>query len=37
VEKCIITAGVVSGEADPVLILKGEAKDSEQLHAEKEA
>ena len=37
VEKCIITAGVVNGESDPVLIVKGEAKDSEQIHTEKEA
>ncbi|MBR2389943.1 MAG: ATP-dependent Clp protease ATP-binding subunit ClpX, partial [Mogibacterium sp.] len=36
VEKCIITADVVRGEADPVLILKGEAKGSEHL-VEKEA
>ena len=37
VEKCIITAGVVKGEADPVLILRGEAKDSDHTHMEKEA
>ena len=37
VEKCIITAGVVRGEAEPVLIVKGEAADKEQLQMEKEA
>jgi ATP-dependent Clp protease ATP-binding subunit ClpX len=37
VDKCIITADVVKGEAEPVLILRGEAKDSKPLHTEKEA
>ena len=37
VDKCIITADVVNGVAEPVLILRGEAKGSEQLHKEKEA
>ena len=37
VEKCIITADVVNGEAEPVLFIKGEAKESKQLKTEKEA
>jgi ATP-dependent Clp protease ATP-binding subunit ClpX len=37
VEKCMITADVVKGEAEPVLILKGEAKNSEDTKQEKEA
>ncbi len=37
VDKCIITAAVVRGEAEPVLVLKKEAKENEQLTLEKEA
>ena len=37
VEKCIITADVVNGEAEPVLFIKGEAKESKQFKTEKEA
>ena len=37
VDKCIITAAVVRGEAEPVLMLKKEAKENEQLTLEKEA
>jgi ATP-dependent Clp protease ATP-binding subunit ClpX len=37
VEKCLITADVVNGEAEPVLFIKGEAKGSEHLQTEKEA
>jgi ATP-dependent Clp protease ATP-binding subunit ClpX len=37
VDKCIITADVVRGEAEPVLIVKGEANNSEQVKLEKEA
>ena len=37
VAKCIITADVVRGEAEPVLKFRKEAKGSEQLLLEKEA
>jgi len=37
VDKCIITAAVVRGEAEPVLMLKTEAKGSDQLTLEMEA
>ena len=37
VDKCIITAAVVRGEAEPVLMLRKEAKGSEQLTLEMEA
>ena len=37
VDKCIITAAVVNGDAEPVLMLRKEAKENEQLTLEKEA
>ena len=37
VAKCIITADVVSGESEPVLVLRDEINDSEELQMEKEA
>jgi len=37
VDKCIINADVVRGEAEPVLMLRGEAKGREDLQMEKEA
>ena len=37
VDKCIITAAVVNGDAEPVLMLRKEVKENEQLTLEKEA